>query len=935
MLLKQILIVEDSPPFRNAIKRGLRSDGYSFLEANTVKEALEMCRKSGRPKVILLDLNLPDGTGRDFLESLGPEIDKFKIVVLTGHEEHLVADVAREFQIFRYLPKGPRISEALRFTTAEAFKNLELEHLLDKNKLLIKIQEQIHSDISEGGSIQETKDALHRVLNLINTSVRNIIEGYTSHIRLYDLAKGDFHLAAFAGPNDDFSQIFAAPKRRPEPFSQMVSGEKEPRNFVDLQADGDFQKWKAESLSRLRYDGAFGASTEYFNTVQSAFVAPITTYLFGDEIDAVLNVTSDSKDYFSSDKQGIILEFVSQATAAITKTWQKIRKLEIHHDYRRINRVLEDISRELGAEDTKSNIYNIVTKGIYEIIRPESISLYLYNKTTGLLNNEAEFRAGEWLESRSAGHPIDRGLTALVYTSGKPVRIPNLQTGDRRKPMEHPNANQELYNQYVERLPSGRVDHYLGVPMIIGEEVIGAVQLLNKTSDYYGSNQVDPERWLLERGFSDDCENVLGIAANHLAVSIRSADLLDQNRKQIRQLAILTKVGRFRSSEALSDLLDEIIREAADFVQAEICLLFLLEKWNAKIVLSHRYGISADDLPEASYEIGEGFTGRAAQILKTVLVERDVPRGKYDEAIIRHLRKQYGKAKTIESLMIVPVFVKGELLGVIKLINKRKGGHFDADDLIFLEQFANYVGLALENVQLYAQSSQKLATAERNAALSNLVSAVAHEIGNTHGLIRANIDLIKYRLSHGDSNILETLNLIEDAATEAVSFAEDIRPFGASRLAERTVMDVNVVLQKALQQIPPTIGKQVALELRLSPVPLLCAIYEMPLIQVFRNVVVNAYQAMENLKAGRLEIRSVVDANAMIARISFTDSGCGIRKEWLPRIFDAQFTSKRGGNGIGLWLVRTHLSAIEGAITVASMVNRGTTFTIEIPLAET
>ncbi len=950
---KSVLIIEDKLIFRNSIKRALKSDGYSFVEAETIKQALAVCRGTQAPKVILLDLELPDGTGREFLEQLGTDIQKFKIMVLTGHEEHLAADVAREFSVFRYLAKGPKISEALRFTTLEAFKNIELEQLVDKNKVINKIQGQIHLDIPESTSIQETKDALGRVLNLINASVKDLVEGYTSHIRLYHLEKGDYHLAAFAGPNDAFSAIFEVPKRRPEPFSGMIAGAKEPRNFADLQADQDFQKWKAESLSRLESDGAFDAAKEYFDTVQSAFIAPITTHLFADEIDAVFNVSADAKNFFSPDKQEIILEFVSQATAAITKAWQKVRKQETHHDYRRINGVLEDISRELGTEDAKLKIYNIVTKGIYEIIKPESISLYLYNKSTGLLDNAAEFRAGEHLEPSREGHPSDKGLTALVYVSGKPVRVPNLQKPepDRRKPLDHDSASQELYNEYVKLLPSGRVDHYLGVPMIIGKEVIGAIQLLNKTSDYYGSDQVDRERWLLERGFSDDCENALGIAANHLAVSIRNADLLDQNVKQITQLGILKNVGRFTTREDLKDLLARIICEAAEVVQAEVCLLFTPDESGSRIVLAQRYGISESDLPDASYEIGDGFTGRVARNLKPLLIEKDVPEGKYDKEILRHLRKQYGQAKAIESLMIVPIKVVDELRGVIKVINKKANRplpcvqqaddriqRYDADDLKFFEEFASYVGIAIDNTQRYAIARTELATYERRSTLSHLVASVAHEINNTQGLIPEYLSELQEMVSFSASKDAEEIvRRINDVAMQTVYLSNEIGGYAAGKRGDEEILDINKIVEDAIHEIPsfkrPKNFDRIEVIRKLSPMTLISRIHRTPLIQTIRNLIINAYQAFDKLEGGHIVISTDQDDDAENAIIRIADDGPGIDEQFLQRIFDPDFTTKRGsGSGLGLWLAKRDLEDAGGGIKCESKKGEGAKFTLTIPL---
>src|SRR6185369_198429 len=396
---------------------------------------------------------------------------------------------------------------------------------------------------------------------------------------------------------------------------------------------------------------------QYFERVESAYLAPITTRIFADEIDAVFNVSADSISFFTKEKQQVIMEFVGLATTVITNAEQKLRREESHRDYRGISKVLDDISKALRGENTKPEIYRIVIDGISRIIKPEAISVYLFNKATGVLDNEAEFRGTSQREPSTEGHPIDKGLTALVFSTGLPLRVPNLQAGERRLAPQHPNADKKLYEKYVTVLPSGRVDHYLAVPMIIGDEVIGAIQLLNKKSTYYFDENIDKAWWLLERGFSDDCENVLGIAASHLAVAIRNAELLEERGKQISQLRILNDVGRFgfTSSKKQTELLNEITGQAAEQAQAEICLLFLLDEEENELVLRQRFGITDNELPVASYKIGEKTVGRVAATGKSELYKKNIPPGKYDREILQHLQNTYGAHKEIESLMVVPI----------------------------------------------------------------------------------------------------------------------------------------------------------------------------------------------------------------------------------------------------------------------------------------
>ena len=931
---KEVLIVEDDPKFRNSMRLQLMEDGYSFVEADSVDRGLEICRQRPSLKVVLLDLEFPEGDqdGREFLKGLGSDLPKYRIIVLTAHEEYMGAELAQKSHIFRYLHKPARLMESLRFTVSQAFNDIEREQLKDKNLILNKIQQQINKDILE------TREALDSALTLICESVRDLVGAYTVHIRVYDLQKGDFHLTAFAGPDPALKEIFTLPKRKGEALCGTIATRKFPINYEQLEFVTEFKDWKANSLRRIQSENGhlLTLAQEYFERVQSAYLAPITTRLFADEIDAVFNVSADTISFFSEEKQKVIMEFVGLATTAITNAWQKLRKEESHRDYHGISKVLDDVSKALGDDDTRSKIYQIVTDGISKIIKPEAISVYLYNKATEDLDNAVEFRGSSTQDPSPDGHPTDKGLTALVFSRGRPLRIPNLQTGDRRKPVEHPNADRGLYDHYVKLLPSGRVDHYLAVPMIIGEDVIGAVQVLNKKSAYYKDDGEDREKWLLERGFSDECENVLVIAASHLAVAIKNAELLEERGKQISQLSILKDVGRFNSSDSLDNLLKNIIGQAAEQAQAEICLLFLLDHSKSNFVLEQRYGISEKELPEGTYKIGEGITGRVAARRTSELHRANVPPGKYDREILEHLQKTYGQHKKIESLMIVPIMTETEVLGVIKIINKRGPiQHYGEEDLAFFEQFASYVGLALENMQRYQAAVKRLTTAESNSTLSSLVASVGHEVGHTFGLIPDHVLELTGLLPELTQEQGDLLDDIERLSNEMIYYANEISGY---HMGEKECLDINTLLREAIHQIPvfrlPDNMEKIRVDDQISDEPFECLVDPNPLTRTIRNIMINAYQALDEREKGTITLRTYKNAQASMAMIEISDNGSGIKEEFKSRIYEPHFTTKIGkGTGIGLWLAQRHMDLISGTIDFISTEGEGTTFTLGIPLS--
>lgn len=121
-----ILIVEDSSRFRNVVRRALSGEAYTLYEAGSVAEGISQLDNNPQVSVVLLDLSLGRGSGREILEHIRERASRYRVIILTAHEEHLAAEQAREFSVFNYLPKAVRsFTEAIRFTVKQAFLDLD------------------------------------------------------------------------------------------------------------------------------------------------------------------------------------------------------------------------------------------------------------------------------------------------------------------------------------------------------------------------------------------------------------------------------------------------------------------------------------------------------------------------------------------------------------------------------------------------------------------------------------------------------------------------------------------------------------------------------------------------------------------------------------------------------------------------------------------
>jgi signal transduction histidine kinase len=103
------------------------------------------------------------------------------------------------------------------------------------------------------------------------------------------------------------------------------------------------------------------------------------------------------------------------------------------------------------------------------------------------------------------------------------------------------------------------------------------------------------------------------------------------------------------------------------------------------------------------------------------------------------------------------------------------------------------------------------------------------------------------------------------------------------------------------------------------------------IFEAFLNIMLNAVESMDN--GGKLSFRIGPHPDGEpFVRIQISDTGCGINKDELPKIFDRYYTTKDTGTGLGLSIVERVIFAHNGRLTVDSELGKGTTFKIDLPI---
>ena len=234
------------------------------------------------------------------------------------------------------------------------------------------------------------------------------------------------------------------------------------------------------------------------------------------------------------------------------------------------------------------------------------------------------------------------------------------------------------------------------------------------------------------------------------------------------------------------------------------------------------------------------------------------------------------------------------------------------------------------------ETQEQLQSAEKLASIGQLAAGVAHEINNPLGTILLYTSLIKKEISKRIENpqTMEDLELIAEETNRCKNIVSNLLNFarqGQMKISDVDVFDLINGILKTVRLRPEFKGISFNVESEADETVI-------PgdgdqLKQVYLNVINNACEAMEDRPSKKISIRLLKDDRYFITEI--TDTGNGITKENMNKLFTPFFTTKKIGKGTGLGLAISYgiIKMHKGDIRVKSTVGEGTTIIIRLPLS--
>nr|WP_236707826.1 ATP-binding sensor histidine kinase [Pseudomonas sp. Leaf48] len=303
------------------------------------------------------------------------------------------------------------------------------------------------------------------------------------------------------------------------------------------------------------------------------------------------------------------------------------------------------------------------------------------------------------------------------------------------------------------------------------------------------------------------------------------------------------------------------------------------------------------------------------------------------------------------SMLCLPLLKQGTLIGLVYLENSLLPKLFSAERLTMLEMLASQAAVSLQTARLYAQlvednqlraqmeadlrsSRAELARSSHLKVMGELSASIAHEISQPLLGILANASASLRWLKRDQPDLEEAIQGLEDIRSDsarATDIIQALRALAKQAPLQRLPVQIDHLIGEVVRLTAPDLAnRDVRLETRLNAQ---CSVWvdAVQIQQVVYNLITNALEAIAGTGAsdGRITIDSAVEGDCV--HVCLQDNGPGVGAQEREQIFDAFYTTKGSGMGMGLAICRSVVGAHGGTLVVQDS-EQGARICFSLPL---
>jgi signal transduction histidine kinase/CRP-like cAMP-binding protein len=387
------------------------------------------------------------------------------------------------------------------------------------------------------------------------------------------------------------------------------------------------------------------------------------------------------------------------------------------------------------------------------------------------------------------------------------------------------------------------------------------------------------------------------------------------SRTQLDQMTRLIEAAKsVNSSLDLDTVLEIILDTAIQLTGADRGTLYLLDRNTNEIWSKLLHG---EHVGEIRLPVGKGIAGHVAETGETVNIQNTYDHPHFNPEIDQ--RSGYHT----DTMLCMPMRNnKGEIIGVIQLLNK-SDGLFNEEDEHYIEALSAHASIALDNARLHREVVHN----ERLSAVGRMANTIIHDLKSPMNTIKAYTKMLQQEVQnpkateiadeviHQADRLINMIREILDYSRGVISLelntvnVQDLI-MTMFRFLDKDFKERNIIIDTDLQYTG---------EWRMDADKI---------IRVLFNIAGNAADAMKS--GGAFTIRTAEENNRL--KLELSDTGIGMSPEIKSKLFEPFFThGKKYGTGLGMAIVKKIIDDHGGSIEVMSEEGVGTSFTILLP----
>lgn len=417
-------------------------------------------------------------------------------------------------------------------------------------------------------------------------------------------------------------------------------------------------------------------------------------------------------------------------------------------------------------------------------------------------------------------------------------------------------------------------------------------------------------------------------------------------QSSVEELKVLNDIA-ISSGKAIDidQILNLIVQKSINAIKAEQGTIHLITSNKNKPFTTI---VRQDDSSSLKHEyhIGLNITGWVLSNKKPLIIEdlsRDIRFNASEEEI-----------KNIHSVLCVPIWYEGEIIGLMMLINKKGKKYFSNNDLTLFTIISVQAGQLIKNLELQRESFQKRKESEKLQELdrlkTNFFTNISHEFRTPLTLIMGPAKQIFDQTK--DIKIKEEASIIYRNASRLNNLANQILDLSRIEAGQMKLKTMPLNLMMIINEIVASFQslaelKKIELKHKFQSEKIIIYLDRDKFDKILSNLLSNAIKFTPKNGYINIEVRitsilnsiqNKVETKEKFVEIIISDSGIGIPKDHLNKIFDrfyqvdSDFPDKYEGTGIGLALTKELVELHKGEILVESEKGKGTRFKILLPI---